>query len=217
MIQFSFSKTKTISRNTTTYPITVVEVKARSQYFAVNPDDATLNSYITSILIPKVVFDWEKSTGYILLDTSIQSFIPSLQLIRGQQINILYKHLNIREFTNIKYYPCNWNFSDAKTIFDNSNYFFIPEISNQPAKLNFKEDYLPIEFYPIENNLECNYLAGFADNNFTSLNSLVKDALASQVALAVDILKGYCQDLYSDIIKEIYSEYSIDKQQILVI
>ena len=171
MIQFSFSKTKTISRNITTYPITVAEVKARSQYFQINPDDATLNTYITSILIPKVIFDWEKSTGYILLDTSIQSFVPSLLLIRGEQINILYKHLNIREFSNIKYYPHNWNFSDPKITFNSSSYFFIPEISNQPAKLNFKEDYLPIEFYQIENNLESNYLAGFANNNFTNLNS----------------------------------------------
>jgi hypothetical protein len=217
MIQFSFSKTKTISRNTTTYPITLSDVKTRSQYFATNPTDDTLDSYINSILIPKVIFDWEKSTGYILLDTSIQSFVPSLQIIRGQQINILYKHLNIREFTNIKYYPYTWNFSDAKTTFDSSNYFFIPEISSQPAKLNFKEQYLPIEFYPIENNLECNYLAGFASNNFTSLNSLIKDALASQTAMAVDVLKGYCDDLYSGIISEIYADYSIDKQEILVI
>lgn len=217
MFQFNFSNTKIISRNVTSYPIVASDVKALSEYFRQNPSDASLDSYITNQIIPKIVFDWEKSTGYLLLDTSIQAYVPDLKTIFGEQINIGFQHLNIRTFSSIKSYLDDWDYSAARTTFDSSNYFIIPESARESAKLNFKQDYLPIELFPIQNNLECNYLAGYASNVFTSLPSIIKDALASQAALAIDAKTGFCQDFGSTIVGEAYAEYSINKQEVVIL
>jgi len=149
MLLFSFSNTKTISRNTATYPITAADVKAMSEYFRQNPSDTSLDSYITNMIIPKIVFDWEKSTGYILLDTSIQAFVPDLKTIRGEQLNLGFNHLNIWTFSSVKYYPENWDYSESRATFDPADYFIIPECSRESAKLNFKEAKLPIELFPM--------------------------------------------------------------------
>lgn len=217
MFQFNFSLTKTLARNITSYPITLAEVKARSEYFRQNPSDTSLDSYITSIVIPKIIFDWEKSTGYLLLDHTIQAFVPNLKSINTNMLNVGFQHLNIRQFTNVKYYPENWNYSDSKTTLDSSYYFFIPESGNECTKFNLKEDYTPLILFDMLNNLEVNYKAGFENNVFTSLNPSIVDALACQAALAVDAKTGYCQDFYSTIVAEVYAEYSINKQEIAII
>jgi hypothetical protein len=217
MFQFSFSITKTVSKNISLYPITLAQVKDRSEYFRQNPTDSSLDSFINSLVIPKVVNDWEINTGYLLLDRTVQAFVPNIQNILGEQINISFEHLNIREFTNIKYYSDTWDYSTGKLTFDSEKYFFIPEAANYPAKLNFKENYLPVQFFQMRNNLEANYKAGFLNNVFTTLNSAIVDGLACQAAMAVDARTGFCQDFFSDIIMEIYAEYSIIKQEIIVL
>lgn len=217
MFQFSFSITKRISRDTSSFPIDLDDVKARSEYFRLNPSDDSFDTYISSVIIPKVVLDWELATGYLLLDTSVQAFVPSLQLIRTEQINILFEHLNIREFTNIKYYPYDWDYSETKTTFDSSNYFLIPETGRSPAKLNFKDAYLPIQLFGMENNLEANYKAGFEENDFTDLSDIITDALATQVAMIIDSRNGLCQNFFSEPTSLAYANYSINKQEIVVI
>jgi len=217
MFQFSFSVSKTISRNTSSYPIILSQVKARSEYFRLNPADNSFDSYIESIIIPKVIYDWENLTKYLLLDRTMQSFVPNLKSIRTEQINILLPYLNIREFTNVKYYPESWDYSAAKTTVDGSYYFFVPEAKNQPHKLNIKEKYLPFELFAMENNLEINYKGGFEDNDFNDLNESIVDALACQAAMIIDSRNGLCQDFFSDIIKEVYADYSINKQEIVVL
>lgn len=217
MLLFNFSNTKTITKNTTTYPIVAADVKARSEYFRQNPSDTSLDSYITNMIIPKIVFDWEKSTGYLLLDRTVQAFVPDLRAIIGEQLNIGFEHLNIRTFTSVKYYPEDWDYSAARSTFDSSNYFILPECARESAKLNFKEAYLPIELFSIQNNLECNYAAGFENNVFTTLSGTIKDALASQAALAVDAKTGFCQDFGLTIIGEAYAEYSINKQEVVIL
>lgn len=217
MLQFSFSNKKTISRNITSYPIVAADVKALSEYFRQNPSDTSLDSYITNQIIPKIIFDWERSTGYLLLDTSIQAFVPDLRAIIGEQLNIGFEHLNIRTFSSVKYYPQDWDYSEARTTFDSSNYFIIPECARESAKLNFKEEYLPIDLFSMQNNIECNYLAGYASNVFTTLPPVIKDALASQAALAVDAKTGFCQDFGLTIVGEAYAEYSINKQEVVIL
>ena len=217
MLLFNFSNTKTISRNTTSYPISVSDVKALSEYFRQNPSDPSLDSYISNQIIPKIIFDWEKSTGYLLLDHSIQAFVPNLKTIIGEQLNIGFEHLNIRTFSSVKYYPEDWDYSEARTTFDSSKYFIIPECARESAKLNFKEANLPIDLFSIQNNLECNYLAGYTSNVFTTLPPIIKDALASQAALAVDAKTGFCQDFGLTIVGEAYAQYSINKQEVVIL
>ena len=214
---FNFSITKTISKDISSYPIILQDVVFRSEYFRSAGDDGSLNSYITSLVIPKVVNDWEKSTGYLLLDQTIQAFIPDLKSINTNQINIGFNHLNIREFTNFKYYTCDWNYTDAKSIFDASKYFMIPEAGTESAKLNFRQDYLPITGFSMLNNFEANYKAGFAGNNFTTLNAAIKDTLACVAASVIDKEKGFCGGVFDEPNAQIYAEYSINKQMVMII
>lgn len=214
---FNFSVIKTVSKTISSYPINLKDVVCRSEYFRSIEDDGSLNSYITCLVIPKVINDWEKSTGYLLLDQTIQAFIPDLKSINTNQINIGFNHLNIREFTNFKYYPCDWNYTDAKSIFDASNYFIIPEAGGESAKLNFKEDYLPITGFSMLNNFEANYKAGFASNNFTTLNPAIKDVLACRAASVIDNMKGFCGGVFDEPNAQIYAEYSINKQMVVMI
>lgn len=216
-MKFSFSDKRTITRNTSSYPIILSDIKGRSEYFRQNPTDATLDNWINQIIIPKIIYDWEKSTGYLILDQTIQAQVPDLWVIRQEQINITFEHLNIREFSSIKYFPENWNYTDPKLVFEASDYFIIPEISRKAARLNFKQEKLPITIYACHNNLEANYKAGFQNNNFTDLNPLIKDALSSQAASMVDAKTGYCQDFDATIVEEVYSQYSINKDGITII
>lgn len=217
MFQFNFSITRTISRNISSYPIALCKVKDSSEYFRRYPDDTSYNDEIISNIIPKVIFDWEKSTGYLLLDHTIQALVPNIKSINTNMINLGFTHLNIREFTNFKYYPENWNYSDTKTILDASRYFIIPESGNECAKLNLRENYTPLVMFDMVNNLEANYKAGFGNNDFTGLSPLIVDALATQAASVIDARTGFCQDFYSTPIAQVYAEYSINKQEIVIL
>lgn len=217
MYRFGFTVTKTISKNTSSYPISLSDIKAKSEYFRQNPSDTSFDSYISNVIVPMVVFDWEKDTKYLLLDQTIQAFVSDLSFINTEQVNMFFDHLNIREFTNFKYYPTTWDYSSAKTEISSSNYFIVPEAGRESALFNIKKSLLPLEFFQIRNNLETNYKAGFEDNNFTSLNSMIKDALSSQAAMVIDSKTGFCQDFYSTIIEETYGNYSLNNQQVVVL
>lgn len=215
MFEYSFSLTKTVSKDISSYPITLSDVKDKSEYFRQNPSDTSFDNYINNVVIPMIVFDWEKTTKYIILDRTVQAFVPDLSMVLSEQLNISFQHLNIREFTSFKYYPKTWNYTDSKS--DIENYFIVPEAGRDSALFNIKEQYLPLEIFNIRNNFECNYKAGFEDNDFTNLDSLVKNALSAQAAMVIDSKTGFCSDFYSYIVEEAYANYSINKQEVAIV
>lgn len=217
MFKYAFSLTKTTSKNTSSYPISIADIKDKSEYFKLNPTDTSYDSYINNVVIPMVISDWESDTGYILLDRTVQSFVPNLAHMLTEQLNLGFEHLNIREFTNFKYYPTTWDYSAVKSEIKNTNYFIVPESGRQFALFNIKESYAPLEIFQIRNNLECNYKAGFEDNDFTNLDDSVKQALEAQAAMVIDSKTGFCQDFYSTIIAEAYADYSIEKQEVAIV
>lgn len=212
MFKFIFSKKQTISRNTNSYPISLSDVKDKSFYFSENASDSSQDDYINNIVIPNVILNWEKETKYLILDQTIKAFVPSLQYINSQNLEIELNSLNIRELSDIIYYPENWNESDAKTTLTSSYYISTSEIDTTPIKIRMKKAYTPLILFPISNNLQIQYSAGFESNDFTELSNEIKDCLAMQASVIIDAKNGYCEDFYSNIIYETYNDYSIDKQ-----
>lgn len=212
MFKFLFSKRQTISRDTSSYPITLANVKDKSFYFNENPSDDSQDDYINNIVIPNVIRGWEKETKYLLLDQTIKAFVPSLQYINSKDLEIELTSLNVRSISGITYYPETWNESDAKSTLISSYYLTTSEIVPTPSKIRIKTDYVPLSLFPISNNFEIQYLAGFESNDFTNLNQDIIDALSMQAAVIIDVRNGYCEDFYSNIIYDTYNDYSIDKQ-----
>jgi hypothetical protein len=211
MFNFEFSNKKTISRDSSSYPITIETVKAKSFYFQENPDDESQDTYIEEVLIPAIVRNWERNTGYVILDTSIQAFVPNIQNINSFKLEIPFSNLNIRSITSIKYYPCNWDESESKTTMDSEDYKISEEIIKKPSSFRLSKNLGNISIYPITNNLEANYLAGFLDNDFSDLDPEITDALNMQAAVAIDTKMGYCDDYYSSLIYEAYNKFSKEK------
>lgn len=214
MYKFEFSNKKIISSADLAYPVDLTAVKAKSFYFAENPDDESFDSYISDTLIPSVVRNWENSTNYALLDRTIKVFVPDIQQINSEKLEIKFPILNIRNFVNIKYYPKVWNESDAKITLESEKYFISEELLRDPSFFRIKKDSVPLEFFQQENNLEAELNIGFEDNDFTDLEQEVKDTLAMQVAVTIDVKNGYCEDYYSTIIRQIYAKYSLRKELI---
>lgn len=217
MFEFNFSNITTLTRNTSSYPITLAEVKARSEYFRINPTDTSLDSYINLQIIPKVVYDWEKSTKYLLLDQTLQAFVPNIRDVNIKELNIGICNLNVRQVSNIKYYPKKWNYSDTKLTLETDKYFLLPESGRFPIQFNIREEYLPFTIFSMTNNLEANYSAGFQNNNFSTINPLIVDALATQAAMAIDARTGFCPEFYSDIVGEVYANYTMQQQEVVII
>ena len=213
MFKFEFSNKKTISRDVTTYPITLATVKAKSFYFIDNPTDESQETYITS-LIASVMLNWEDYTGYLIQDQTVKAFVPNIRDVNDYNLQIDLTNLNIRTIDYVKYYPYDWDQAEAKTTLDSSYYLITDELNRVPSSLKMLYDYVPLQLFSIKNNLEVQYAAGFEDNDFTDLNQQIIDALSMQVAAAVDVKNGYCEDYYSGLIKEVYAKYSIQKQQI---
>jgi len=216
-MDFIFSNTKTVSRDTSSYPITLADVKDKSFYFKDNPDDTTLDDYIEDFVIPKIISDWEDSTKYILLDTEIKSFVPNIEFINSNRLPLSLSHLNVRSIESIKYYEHDVSLPSTKTEITSSYYSTSEEIKITPKKIYLHYSLLPLRIYPIENNIECNYLAGFASNNFATLSQDVKDCLAAQASLVIDIKQGYCDNFYVDFITKVYDDYSVAKRLIEII
>ncbi|MFT6842661.1 MAG: hypothetical protein ACJASR_001430 [Psychroserpens sp.] len=212
MFKFNFTNKKIISRNTSSYPIDLADVKEKSAFYEENPTDTSMDNYVINTLIPNIVDDWEESTNYLLLDQVIKAYVPDLQFINSNSLEIGLNYLNIREVNSIKYYPSNWNEEAIKTILNSTNYIITEELLKISSKLKIKKEYLPITLFNITNNLESEIQAGFASNDFSTLNPQIKEVLSMQAATAVDVRQGYCKGFYNEIIYELYEKFSIEKQ-----
>lgn len=217
MFKFEFSNKSTVSIDLSPYPITLSEVKLYSFYFKDNGADVTQDSYIENVLIPKIVRNWEDDTKYLILDQTVKTFVPDLQRINSPDLEMPLNALNVREIDHVKYYPSNWDEEDAKTELTEDEYFFTDELNRTPKSLRIKKETGAISLYPMTNNLEVQFKGGFAGNSFASLNPEIKQALLMQVALAIDVKNGYCDDFYSDAIKEVYAKNSIQEDLISII
>lgn len=216
-MDFTFSNTKTVSRNKNSYPITLDDVKDKSFYFKDNPDDDSLDDYIEDFVIPKIVSDWEDSTKYILLDTETKSFVPNIEFINSNRLPLSLPQLNVRSVESVKYYEYDVALPSTKTTITDSYYSVSDEVKVTPKKIYLHYSLLPLRIYPIENNIECSYLAGFEDNDFTNLSQDIKDCLAAQASLVIDIKQGYCDNFYVDFITKVYDDYSLPKRLIEII
>ena len=214
MFQFNFENKKIISRNISSYPILLADVKARSKFYLENPTDTDQDSYVVNFIIPSVIKDWELSTKFLLLDQLIQAYIPNIQYINSNSLEMKIENLNIREVDFIKYYPQDWNESDARITLDPDFYLVTEEIMQIPSKIKIKKENLPISLFNIQNNFQIQYQVGYLGNDFTNLPQQIKDALAMQAATIIDIRNGYCEDFYSTLIQEAYAEYTIEQQLI---
>lgn len=216
-MDFVFSNTQTISRNENSYPITLEDVKSKSFYFKDNPDDETFDDYITDFIIPKVISDWEDSTKYILLDTEIKSFVPNIEFINSNRLPLSLKHLNVRSLTELSYYDYAIEIPTSKTIVYQNYYITNEETKKTPINIYLHYSLIPLRIYPIVNNLECKYSAGFEDNDFTNLPKDIKDCLSAQASVIFDVKQGYCDNFYVDFISKVYDDYSTVKRLIEII
>lgn len=217
MFEFIFSNKTTLSTNKNSYPITIEDVKAKSFYFKDNPEDDTFDDYITNFIIPKVVDNWEDETKYILLDSTIQSFVPNIEFINSNRLAISLDNLNVRNVSNIKYYEYDTDLPESKVILDSDYYNLSQESKKTSRKITLRTDVLPLQLFPIENNLECNYVAGFEDNDFTDLDVDIKNCLASQASIIFDVKQGYCDNYYRDFIEDVYNKYTLKKRLISIL
>lgn len=214
---FIFENTKTVSRDISSYPITLEDVKAKSFYFKDNPDDESFDSYIETFVIPKVVNDWEETTKFILLDSEIKAYIPNLEFINSNRLPLSLEQLNIRSIDSLKYFEYDINLP-AERVQINSDYFSkSEELKKVPINIYLHNSLLPLHLYPITNNLECSYKAGFEDNDFDNIPVDIKDCLAAQASIIFDVKQGYCDNYYLDFIAKTYDDYSAVKRLIEII
>jgi len=214
-MKFTFGNAKRLTYNTTSYPITLAEVKALSKWFVINPTDTSIDTWISTFVIPKAVDQFEKMSGYLIQDQSFQASIPSLQSPIYNTFKADLLHLNVRTVNDVLYYPCEWNNTDAKTILDTEAYYFTAEFGNTPFIFDLKSCYL--SFYPIKNNIETSYSGGFEENDFTNLPIDIKETLIMYAADLVDIKKELCDCMgfHNGWISQTINRYS--KQQDLMI
>lgn len=218
MIEFGFTVKKQISRNVSSYPVVLNDVKTFSQFYIDNPASTKYDNIINNIWIPAFVNDWEMSTSFILQDTSVQAFVPNIGTILSYYADINFDSLNIRSISSIKYYPENWNQSDDKTTLDSAKYLVSDEIQNISKKLNIKKEYLPLNLYAKTMNLEANYTCGYSLNNFSAIPQEIKNAIAMQVAMKIDNGEGLgCDEALVPFIEQTYSKYTISRQQVCFI
>lgn len=206
---FQFSTSEIISRDTSSYPITVAEVKVYSQYCQINPTDTTVDPLIQNV-IAEYVDSWEEHTKYLILDQTIKSYIPNLSIVTGD-CPLLLNFLNVRTIENIKYYPSNWNRSDAKTTL--TNFWITPELLKIPRSIRSSE---LLDLFPVENNLETQIKGGFEDNIFTNLKGEIKQALIYGSAQVFDSSKGICAGTYTSRILQISNKYTLPTETITI-
>jgi len=214
MFKIKFENKKLISRETSSYTVSLADVKLKSFYYLDNPTDTEQDSFVENFLIPTIIDDWEENTNYLLLDQQFKVYIPDLYYINSKYLEMSLGYLNLRTINSINYYPSNWNESDPKSVLDPISYRISEELLQIPSSLIIKNEYLPLDLFDTKNNLEADISAGFASNDFTNLESEIKDALTMQIATAIDIKMGYCDGYYNDKIETIYAKYSSYKSLI---
>lgn len=203
----NFSDVKTLTRNITSYPVTVADVKAYSEYYSKSSDN-TKDAFIEK-LIAQAVLNWESETGFLLLDQTFKTSLYNQRAIYQNFKGRLTK-LNIRSFGNILYHPCNWNQADAKEILSTDLYYWTPESGTTPAMFQLKSGVCHLELFEVYNNLETTITGGYALNNFTNIPQDIVTCLAMQCAELFDARNGVCgcEGFYSDEVSRIYQKYT---------
>lgn len=205
----SFTDVNTVTRNTTTFPISIDDVKSYAKYFRKgDPLDISQDAFIDK-MITRAVHNWENETGFLLLD---QTFNTSLY----NQVNIFSNfkasitRLNVRSFGDIYYYPKNWNGLDVKSTLATDTYFFTEESGRTPAIFQLQGTAC-LSLYPVYNNLELDIVAGYENNDFTNMPQDIKDALAMMTADIIDVDNDICgcDGFYSQEIHAIYKKFTI--------
>jgi hypothetical protein len=186
------------------YPIILADIKRVSQFFQANPTETKYDDTIEQDVIPAVISNWEHETSFILLDTARTATIyRTEETYKGYPPQLT--QLNIREVLNLKYFPSDWDFATGKTIIDATNYVIGQESIGEPRRIYFQSKLL---LFPIENNLETTFNAGYEENDFTNLPFEIKKALLLQCANNFDSDKGYgCDDKDKYYVTEIYNKY----------
>ena len=100
-MKFSFGNVKRLTYNQTSYPITLVDVKAYSKWFETSPTDTSIDTWITNFVIPKAVEQFEAVSGYLILDQTFQASIRSLQSPVYKTFQAELIHLNIRSVNDV--------------------------------------------------------------------------------------------------------------------
>jgi hypothetical protein len=213
MFDFNFSILKIESKNKTSYPVSLADVKEFCEFYKENPTSTKYDSIINSVWIPRFVEDWENTTGFVLLDTSVKSFVRDILDLPDITSFVSFINLNIREVTAVKYHPTSWDNSAAKTTLDTSKYIISEEIGVYAKTLSIKKDFVPFYIYPIKFNLQAEYTCGYEDNDFTNIPVEIKQAIAMQIAMQIDTSEGLvCDEIYAEHISTTYANYTVRKQ-----
>ena len=193
-----------ITRNTSTLPITPAEIRAVAQYFSGNRDDTSFDAEITSLIL-QAVFNWERETKFLIFDQTFKAFLYD-QLSITHNFSGRLPVMNVYSFDAIKYYPCDWNYTDAKITLDPSLYYFMPEVGTDSAQFKLRNGYL--EVFEVYNNIEFNGKGGYQNNIFTNLPLEIKRALILMTADDFDAIKGLCgcNGAYYSEVKAIYNQ-----------
>lgn len=202
----NFCDVQELTRNITSYPITVADVKDYSKYYRKTSDN-TKDDFIEK-LIAQAVLNWENEVGFLLLDQTFKtSLYNQREIYQGFKGRLT--RLNIRSFGNVLYHPCNWNEVDAKQILSTDLYFWKTESGTTPATFQLKSGVPYLELFEVYNNLEVTITGGYALNNFTTMPQDIKNCLIMQVAnlFDADNNEGCGDGFYAYEVNRIYSKY----------
>lgn len=205
----NFSDVKILTRNITTYPITVDDVKSYSKYFRKTSLLNTSQDAFIAKMIARVIDGWESETGFLLLDQTLKtSLYNQLQIYPNFKGRLT--RLNIRSFGDILYHPCTWNTIDAKEVLSTDIYYITPEVNTTPAIFQLKDGVCSLDLYPVYNNLEITLNGGYEDNDFTNMPQDIRDCLIMQCSDIVDVDNDICgcDGFYSQEVKRIYKKYT---------
>lgn len=192
-----------LSQNTTSYPITLDEVK---QWCNINLANTSKDFIIQSKIIPVVVNDWECMTKFYLLDTSLKATLGK-DYIHFSKVRL--ESLNLRDITEIQYYPSNYSVGDTVSTLDLSTDIDIEsEMGYSSTKVHYINGVLSL-YCVYQSRLTISYNAGYLNNDFTSIPNDIKNALLEMACNKFSLEIGLCKNS-TDFIRSAKKKYSID-------
>lgn len=159
-----------ISRDTSSYPILLDEVKMWCEISLQNTQKDTL---IQNKIIPTVVDQWENKTRFFLLDTQRKGILNSQDYAFCK---VRLEALNVREILEIEYYPASYEQGPASFLDIANDITFEHEINATSAKVYYKNRYLAL-YKNFKNKLSISYQAGYENNDFSNMPKKIKNAL----------------------------------------
>lgn len=203
----NFCDVQELTRNITSYPITVADVKRRLKYYNYGQLNDSTNDPFIQDLIQQAVLNWEDETDFLLLDQTFKtSLYNQREIYQGFKGRLT--RLNVRSFGNILYYPYNWNEVDSKQILSTDLYYWTPESGTTPAIFQLKSGVSYLSLLEVYNNLEVTVTGGYALNNFANIPQDITNCLAMQCANLFDTVKEKQGDCFYEYeVKRIYAKY----------